>query len=241
MPPIFGRKREPRDVFDEHMKKADELWKSPSGLKTSECKKIMKHIEKALEIAGTVEVDQEDIVRLWARKGSLFLTVYRRLDDALECYDKALSIDPGLAKAWINKGSHLLDMGKPKEAMKCIDTALEINPRYAKAWLNKGVALEQLGKPGKAIECCKRALKINPRYAFAGATMGAFLLKLDKFEEAMKCIDTALEINPISAIAWFYKGMALEGKGRHEEAKRCFNRATYIDPSLQKRIKISSD
>lgn len=70
--PIFGRKKEPKEVFDENMKKANKLWDSPKLWKSSEYEKLLKHIEEAQEIAETVEVDQEDIVRLWSMKGSVF-------------------------------------------------------------------------------------------------------------------------------------------------------------------------
>lgn len=94
--PIFGRKKEPKEVFDENMEKANELWVSPKLWKSSEYKKLLKHIEKAQEITFSekVEVDQEDIVSLWSMKGSVFLMGYRSLGDALYCYNKALSIDP---------------------------------------------------------------------------------------------------------------------------------------------------
>ena len=73
----FWRKKEPKEIFDKNMKKANALWES------SQYKKLLKHIEKAQEIAETVEVDQEDIVQLWYMKGEV-LWHLNRSDEALE-------------------------------------------------------------------------------------------------------------------------------------------------------------
>ncbi|MFX0201566.1 MAG: tetratricopeptide repeat protein, partial [Candidatus Hodarchaeota archaeon] len=323
MTPFFGRKKEPKEVFEENMKKAKKLWESRRALRSSEYKKLLKYVKKAQETAETVEVDQGEIVRLWGMKGSAYLMGYHRLDEALECYDKALSINPInphslanklqvlgrmekwdeiikdcdkalelisqerdarardqiesiineiYARAWVSKGIPLGRSGKPEEAMECFDKAVKINPKDARAWVNKGVVLDKLGKPeevmkcydralkiypgnpliwykkgvalgelGKpeeAIECYDRALKIDPRGFPAWVDKGLALITLGgKPEEAMKCFDRALKINPRYARAWYEKGVALNSMGRHGEAEECFRKADKIDPSLRNRIK----
>jgi tetratricopeptide (TPR) repeat protein len=63
-----------------------------------------------------------------------------KYNEAIQCYDKALEINPRDAKAWNNKGLAYADMNKYNEAIQCYDKALEINPRDAEAWYNKGLA-----------------------------------------------------------------------------------------------------
>ncbi|PIU83373.1 MAG: hypothetical protein COS68_04405, partial [Elusimicrobia bacterium CG06_land_8_20_14_3_00_38_11] len=70
-----------------------------------------------------------------------------RPDEAIECCNKALEINPGCAEVWNNKGSSLSNSGRHNEEIECYDKAIEINPRYAGAWYNKGNALYSLGRP----------------------------------------------------------------------------------------------
>jgi tetratricopeptide (TPR) repeat protein len=124
--PLFGRKKEPKEVFDENMKKAKKLYDSSKRWKSSESKKLLKYIEKAQEIAKTVEVDQEDIVWLWSVKGNVFNMGYHKLDEALECYEKALSINPRGLLTLSNKLQVLFRMKKWDEFIKDCDKTLRL-------------------------------------------------------------------------------------------------------------------
>jgi len=66
--------------------------------------------------------------------------------EAIECYDKALEIDPDEAGVWYNTGIILILLGRYEEAVECYDKALEINPELEIALKNKAEALEKLGE-----------------------------------------------------------------------------------------------
>jgi tetratricopeptide (TPR) repeat protein len=65
----------------------------------------------------------------------------KEYNEAIECYDKALEIDPKDADTLNNKGNALDNLGKHKEAIECYDKALEIDPKHAIVLNNKGNAL----------------------------------------------------------------------------------------------------
>ena len=46
--------------------------------------------------------------------------------NAMECYDRAIEIDPNLARAWLNKGVLYDNQGDAENAMKCKDKAKEL-------------------------------------------------------------------------------------------------------------------
>ena len=249
MTPIFGGKKEPKEVFDENMKKANKIWKSPKLWKSSEYKKLLKHIEKAQEIAETVEVDQEDIVWLWSVKGSVFYMGYHRLDEALECYDKALSTNPRHWGSSYNRLQVLFTMGKWDEIVKDCDKALEIIPEIrgekitsilgspyfgvetwrqveSRLWAQKGVALARLTRAREALRCYDRALEINPRDWVSLNEKGLVLYHLGKYEEATKCIENSLEYGPKEYIAVFRDAPG----GRHvpKDAKTLLNKVRVL-------------
>ena len=45
--------------------------------------------------------------------------------EALQCYDKAIELDPNYATAWGNKGLTLSGLGRHTEALPCFDKAID--------------------------------------------------------------------------------------------------------------------
>ena len=90
-----------------------------------------------------------------------------RYDEAVQCYDRALEIDPGYARAWNIKGIALMNLDRYDEAVQCYDRALEIDPEDAGVWNIKGVVLSNLKRYAEAIQCFDRALEIDPEDTLA--------------------------------------------------------------------------
>ena len=68
------------------------------------------------------------------------------LDEAIQAYNKALSIKPDYAEAFNNIGVALKNQGELADAMKAYRKALAIKPDYAQAWSNGADALEKWNK-----------------------------------------------------------------------------------------------
>ena len=52
-----------------------------------------------------------------------------KYDEAMECYDKALEIDPRNIVAYMNKGSTLFHLGNPSAALECFNIVIDIDPK----------------------------------------------------------------------------------------------------------------
>ena len=52
-----------------------------------------------------------------------------KYDEALECFNKILSLDPKNTHAWNQKGVALRSLGRYDEAIECFNKALEIVPK----------------------------------------------------------------------------------------------------------------
>ena len=88
-------------------------------------------------------------------------------NEAIECYDKAIKIEPSNFDLWFNKGYALIQLEKYEETIECYDKAIKIEPNDALAWDTKGIALVNLGKNNEAIECYDKAIEIDPSYTLA--------------------------------------------------------------------------
>lgn len=139
--------------------------------------------------------DTVNQVTKYVKKG-MKLAKLGKLNESLECYDKAIKIDPVSHIAWSSKARALDEMNNMNEAMKCYSIALEINPNNASVWNNKGYAFRKQSKYHNAIECYDTAIKLQPNYAKAWYNKGYILEKQGKYEEALHCFDKAIEFNP---------------------------------------------
>jgi tetratricopeptide (TPR) repeat protein len=89
------------------------------------------------------------------------LSNLNRPQEAIECLDRAIEIQPNSHITWVNKGNVLTKIGRLPEAIQCFDRALEINPNYPDAWTRKGNAFNQLLRPHEANACWLRARQLG--------------------------------------------------------------------------------
>jgi tetratricopeptide (TPR) repeat protein len=171
-----------------------------------------------------------DNAKDWFSKGLEFQES-GKLEEAIECYDKALEINPLYEGAWGNKGTCLDSMGRYSNALKCYDKVLEINPKSHLGWYAKGNTLHKLDRHEEAIKCYDESIKINPDHYGSWNNKGNCLAILDRYEEAFICFDKAISINSSEESAWALKGTWLDRIGRPEEAIQYYDDALKINPN----------
>jgi tetratricopeptide (TPR) repeat protein len=66
-------------------------------------------------------------------------------DRALECYDKALEMNPGSAVAWNNLGVLLSRTGNLKRALHCLNKSLECDPNLEEALQERERVIGRMG------------------------------------------------------------------------------------------------
>jgi tetratricopeptide (TPR) repeat protein len=108
--------------------------------------------------------DKGNVFRNWERLRLVGEDVPSRQQEAIECYKRAVSIDPNYADAWGNMGVSYGLMGNHQQALECFEKALGIHPEDAQ-WLHmKAVALQKLGKVQEAFEAYAKAERLDPRF-----------------------------------------------------------------------------
>lgn len=87
----------------------------------------------------------------------------REYDKAMECYSKALSINPNPIKKelWHEIGIIYYKVKKYEKAVECFTEAIKIDPSVALFWYNKGYALASLGNEKQAATCFDRAIEMD--------------------------------------------------------------------------------
>ncbi len=124
-----------------------------------------------------------------------------RIEEACDCYMRALQINPNFAQGLNNLGVVFHQLGKLNEAEASYRRALTIQPDYLSALHNLGVVLQFLGKLDEAYAAHVRALQINPEHAESHCNTGITLLRIGKTADAEKAFRRALKIQPDYTLA----------------------------------------
>ena len=128
---------------------------------------------------------------------------------ALQYFNKALTIDPNNEVALTGKGESLNALGNYTQVMPYLDKALAIDPNYQEALTSKAESLEDLGNYTQAIPYLDKALAIDPNDKVALNDKGYALSGLGNYSRAIQYYDKALAIDPNYKVALDNKQAAL--------------------------------
>ena len=97
----------------------------------------------------------------WKDKGNAFVKE-KKYQDALDCYTKAIDIDPNDPVLYSNRSAMESNLGKFDKALEDAEKAISLKQDYVKAYLRKGTALNGLNKIDEAKASFEAGLKIDP-------------------------------------------------------------------------------
>ena len=160
-------------------------------------------------------------------------------EEALDAYDKAIEMDPQLAKAWIGKGNALDVMGKYDEAIEAYDSALNLSTENDEdaimALTGKAVAFSLMGEYNESFDIYDHAIELTPAnqreiLSHIWNLKGGSFMSAGRFEEALNAFDKATQTDPENSDAWFSKGKSLSEQGKYEDAIEAYEKS--IDTAL---------
>jgi tetratricopeptide (TPR) repeat protein len=140
------------------------------------------------------------------------------LDEAIDHFQKALSIAPGYREIETNLMLALTKKGRTDEAITHLQALLKEDPNDAQMHYNLGNALQKKGDSQGAIAAYEKAISIQGRYPAAHYNLGIALDKNGQIEEAIAHYQEALKEQPDYPEAYYRLGNDFLHKGRVEEA-----------------------
>lgn len=156
-------------------------------------------------------------------------------------FEKAITADPGFARAHAGLASALIIQGMyefaPRSqalarAEESIGRALTLDPDLAEARATLGLLHSSRGNPESAAVELRKAIGLNPNYAPAYHWYAGELLTLGRLDEALQAAEKARALDPLSVIINLNLGDILELHGRLDEALAAYRRALAVDPAL---------
>ena len=146
-------------------------------------------------------------------------------DNAIEHYNKAISINGNYYKAYYSLGATLLSEAQNEEAREALNTAILLEPTYSKAYGALGTVEQELGDIDSAIENYIHAIEIDPNaYKIHYRLASAFNLK-NQYEDAKKSAKECLNIKRNYVPAYFELGISEKALVNKVAATDAFEKA----------------
>jgi Tfp pilus assembly protein PilF len=142
------------------------------------------------------------------------------LDQAIECYHRAIAIKPDHPDAYRNLGSALEEQGHLDQAIEC----------YRRAHNNLGSVLQGQGHLDQAIENHRKAIALQPDHPNAHHNLGVTLQRQGHLDQAIECYRKAIAITPDDWHVHGNLGCTLAEQGHLDQAVECFRTVIAIAP-----------
>jgi tetratricopeptide (TPR) repeat protein len=140
-----------------------------------------------------------------------------KLEAAAAEHEKALAVDPRLARAHVNLISLYGRLQQYDKAQKHYQAAVGLDPDSAESHYNYGVLLTRWGKPREAEAAFRKVLALDPEHAEARNNLGDLLQRQGKWPEAEAEFRKAIESRPAFPQAHFNLGRILVNQGKYPE------------------------
>jgi tetratricopeptide (TPR) repeat protein len=163
--------------------------------------------------------------------GMLLLEKYNR-GEALDAFEKALSINPRAALALVGKGIAALQKFEVKDSEQFAERALKINPNLPEALRLRADVYLLVGDISAAIRQLERARSINPRdESTLGRSAACLYLRHDRagFERLEQNVQ---QQDPKPGVFYFELAERLEERHHFEAAEKYYKKAIELRPML---------
>ncbi|UKD56159.1 tetratricopeptide repeat protein [Amycolatopsis sp. FU40] len=153
-----------------------------------------------------------------------------RGEEALDCFSRALAVDPRHAWALRSKVTQLLTSRRVAEAEAAAEEAMGRRPDDASCLRKMGEVKEAQHKLEEALSWYDRALDTSARDLSAFLSRAAVLQRLRRFEEADSAVCEAIERCPNEPDLFVRRGWGHAARYQYESALDWFQRALDLDP-----------
>lgn len=158
----------------------------------------------------------------------------QQFPEALQAFERVLSIEPRHIQTRLAKGVILSSMGRPQEALQVLRKALHLAPNDAQLFLNLAILQEQCGDLHGALKRYEQALRHHPNLAPALLNRGALLLRMMRLQDALANNRKLVALQSEWEHAHFNLGETLLALGDWHAALGAYERALTLNPQAAK-------
>jgi len=157
---------------------------------------------------------------------------------ALDCFQKAIELDPSFAEVYINIGNIYFLQNNDDKAIEYLKKGIELNPNDANVNYIMGLAYCDKQDYDTGITYLQKAIKLNPIHADSHFFLGMAHGRKGNHNQAIECFKKAIELNPNSnnpmyATAYNTVGIMYADKQEHDKALMFFKKAIELQPDFE--------
>ncbi len=165
----------------------------------------------------------------WLNYGNQLWRLFK-YDQAINAFNKAVSLNPNSYEAYYNGGLVLSDQNKDEQAVFAYIKATEINADFYPAWREMGDSFYDLKEYELALKAYNKAIDLNNKDHVLWWSKGSTLNDLKRYEEAIEAFDTSINLKP-HPFAYNNRGNAYYNLKEYEKAISDYKKAIEIDPN----------
>jgi serine/threonine protein kinase/tetratricopeptide (TPR) repeat protein len=159
-------------------------------------------------------------------------------DKALECYTKALALNPRSKDAYCGRGRIYTRLGvkdrtKYEQALQDLTKALRLDPEFADAYHARALVYHGLADFGQALADHKEAIARAPQSASFIYARGLTYFTMQDYREALVDFGRAIELDQQKPVYYFYRASAYRLRGEYDAAIKDFNEALKRKPGYK--------
>lgn len=161
------------------------------------------------------------------------LTILGKYAEAIELFDKAISIDNTMHFAHTDRARALMQVTRFEDALHASERAIELKPCEALPYLARSLALYRLGRIDDAIAACNQAVSISEDRRILGQgyyNLSVFQRSVGELKKAEEAVRKALTFVPEIADAYHQLAVVTADLEQFEEAFLAVNRALELNP-----------
>ncbi len=157
----------------------------------------------------------------WSDQG-FALALRGRNDEAVECFERALEVEPDNLIALNARARLLIEEGRPSEALSFLERACEIEPDVAEVWNNRGIAFSRMGRTRDALESFDEALERAPGDTDIRANRALAYLQAEQYVNALDDLCDIVAERPEWSEPWRYKALVHLHLRQSRQARHAF-------------------
>ncbi|WP_113653187.1 tetratricopeptide repeat protein [Pedobacter namyangjuensis] len=144
-----------------------------------------------------------------------------KVEEAIKCFDKEISINPTNTEAINNKGYCLLTLKKTDEAKLCFERSLKINDTKAENWAYLGTYYLSVQDIENAHQCFKKVEKLDGN-ELSHSQIAYYYYSTEEYEKSALYVEKTLSIDDKNVSALNTKGLLYVYHKKYEEAINLF-------------------
>ncbi len=154
----------------------------------------------------------------------------KKLQEAIENFDRAIAIDPTYAKSYVYKGHIYFANDEFDKALQAYENAVNYIDNDDRLFQNLGTTRYKVQRYEAAVEAFDRSITLNEKSMEAHLGRALAYAKMERHEKAIADFDRALALDPSSAKVYHERGICNAILKKWNEAAEDLEKASRLDP-----------